>query len=152
MAELIEREAALEIVCRYCALEFPCEFRETCGSYQDIRRLPAVVVTKMETGKGTCGDCRNFIRNPGKASGFCARKTAPLRYYGQRPEMQKTCRSRPRCKKLFEAREEPQERVSRTCRYHRDYGNRMVCFGQKDAPPVDPDETCESWKTQEGTA
>jgi len=100
MAELIEREAALEIVCRYCADTFPCKYKDTCGSYQDIKRLPAVVVP-------TCGDCRNFIRNPGKAYGFCARKTVPLRYYGQRPEMQKTSRSRPRCKKLFEAREEP---------------------------------------------
>lgn len=135
--------------CSRCGANREKLYRQRCDAVRawNTRKYSEADDEKKET----CGDCRNFIRNPGKAYGFCARKTVPLRYYGQRPEMQKTCRSRPRCKKMFEAREEPKERVCRTCWYHRDYGNRMVCFGQKDAPPVDPDETCESWKSLEGT-
>ena len=44
----------------------------------------------------TCGNCLNYIEYPHKASGVCAKKTATLRYRGQRPEMLKVFRCRPK--------------------------------------------------------
>ena len=54
----------------------------------------------------TCRDCMNFLRNRGKASGYCVKKTEPHRYCGQRPRMMVVARSKPACKKNYKPKEE----------------------------------------------
>ena len=92
--------------CTRCGVNQEKLYRQRCDAIRAWNtRKYAKPESEDEDSKQTCGDCLNFIRNPRKASGFCARKTAPIRYYGQRPEMQKTTRRRPRCKKQYEPRE-----------------------------------------------
>jgi len=38
------------------------------------------------------------------------------------------------------------------CKYSHDTGMDLLCWGEKDAPPVDPDHWCKYWKPKAGYA